>query len=156
MKKLIIILIAAISMNAASAQSRNSSYRNDDHGKVMQKDNRNYNDQRNSKDYAYNNKNQSKNDDRNEWRNGNKNEWNNDGRNEWKSDRDRQEAYDRMNRDYDQRIDGYRKDRLLSPYERDRKIRKAQQEREQSSKSFGTGLIVGGIAALLVGILAGH
>ncbi len=56
MKKLIIILIAAVSFNAASAQSRNDNYKKQGRQQVTQtKGNHNYNDQSRSNDYAYNN-----------------------------------------------------------------------------------------------------
>jgi hypothetical protein len=129
MKKLIIILIAAVSFSAASAQSRNYSYQKQDRWQVTQRDSRNYNDQQGSNDYAYNNN------------------------NGWKNDRDLQEAYDRMNRQYDQRIDGYRNDRSLGRAQRNRKIREAEDERQQQSKSFGTGAIIGGVAGFLLGVL---
>ena len=133
MKKLIIILIAAISFNAASAQSRNDSYHTKDRRQVTPtRDNSNYNDQYRANDYAYNN---------------------NSGRND---DRNHQAEYDRMNQQFDQRINGYKNDRSLSRYDRNRRIHEAEQERQQQSRSFGTGLVVGGIAGLLFGVLAGH
>ncbi|HUZ61676.1 MAG TPA: hypothetical protein VMU83_23060 [Hanamia sp.] len=131
MKKLIIILIAAISFNAASAQSRNASYRQQDRKQVTQtRDNHNYNNQSHSKDYAYNN-----------------------GQ---KYDRNRQVEYDRINQQYDQRINGYRNDRSINTYQRDRRIRAAEIERQQSLRSFGGGAIVGGIAGFLLGVLVSH
>ncbi|MEO9032573.1 MAG: hypothetical protein ABI285_04975 [Ginsengibacter sp.] len=132
MKKLIIILVAAFSLSAASAQSRNDSYSKQDRYPVNQtKDNR-YNSQQNySNDYAYNSK----------------------GRND---DRSRQADYDRMNQQYDQKINGYRNNRSLNTYERDRRINLVDQERQQRSRSFGSGVAVGGIAGLLLGVLIGH
>jgi Ni/Co efflux regulator RcnB len=131
MKKLIIILIAAMCFGAVSAQSRDS-YRRDDRRQVTQtRDNHNYNMQRDN-NYADNGK---------------------YGRN---NDRDCQEAYDRMNREYDKRIDGYRNDRSFSTYERDRKIREAEQERQQAIRSFGNGVVTGGVVGLVLGILIGH
>lgn len=133
MKKLIIMLIAAISFNAASAQSRSNRYQQQDRKQVTQvKDNRNYNDQSRSNDYAYNN---------------------NNGQ---KYDRNRQADYDRINRQYDQKINGYRNDRSLSRNDRDRRIHEAEMERQQSLKSFGGGAIVGGIAGFLLGVLVSH
>jgi DUF4097 and DUF4098 domain-containing protein YvlB len=132
MKKLIIILIAAISFSAASAQSRNNSHYTQDRRQVTQKDSRNYNNANRSNDHAYNNNNQ------------------------WKNDRDRRNAYDGMNKQYDQKINGYRNDRSLSANERDRRIREAEQERQQQSKSFGTGAIIGGVAGFLLGVLVSH
>lgn len=133
MKKLIIMLITAISFNAASAQSRSNRYQQQDRKQVTQvKDNRNYNDQSRSNDYAYNNNNGQKN------------------------DRNHQADYDRINRQYDQKINGYRNDRSLSRNDRDRRIHEAEMERQQSLKSFGGGAIVGGIAGFLLGVLVSH
>ena len=132
MKKLIVILIAAISFSAVSAQSRDNSHYMQDRRQVTQRDNHNYNNANRSNDYAYNNNNQ------------------------WKNDRDRQNAYDRMNKQYDQKINGYRNDRSLGANERDRRIREAGQERQQQSKSFGTGAIIGGVAGFLLGVLVSH
>jgi hypothetical protein len=134
MKKLIIILIAAISFSAASAQSWNSSRYTKDRRQVTQNDSRNYNNANRSNDYAYNDNNN----------------------NQWKNDRDREGAYNRMNRQYDQKIDGYRNNRSLSSNERNRRIREAEQERQQQSRSFGTGAIIGGVAGFLLGVLASH
>ena len=134
MKKIftLILIAAGLSFNAASAQNRNDRYNNDDRYQVNQpKDNRNYNERHQSKDYGYNNQ---------------------KGRN---NDYNRQAEIDRMNRDYDKRIDGYRNDRRLNRYERDRRIQEAELERQQKAKSFGTGMVVGGIAAILLGVLIG-
>ncbi len=139
MKKLMIILIAALSFNASSAQSRNDSHKGQDRYQVNQtKDNRYNNDQGHSNDYAYNKSN---------------NYNNSKSRND---DHNRQAEYDRMNQQYDQRVNGYRNDRSLNTYERDRRINEAEQERQQKSKGFGGGLIVGGIAGVLLGLLIGH
>ncbi|MEO6837474.1 MAG: hypothetical protein ABI261_08725 [Ginsengibacter sp.] len=133
MKKLIIILIAAVSFNAASAQSWDNSNRKQDRKQITNTgDTRNYNDQSYSKDYAYNN---------------------NNGQ---KYDRKFQADYDRINHQYDQRIYGYRNDRSINTIERDRRIRAAEMERQQSLKSFGGGAIVGGVAGFLLGVLVSH
>ena len=133
MKKLIIILIAAVSFNAASAQGWNDSHRKQNRNQVTQtRDTRNYNEQSYSKDYAYNN---------------------NNGQ---KYDRNRQADYDRVNQQYDQRINGYRNDRSLSGYDRDRRIHGAEMERQQSLRPFGGGAIVGGIAGFILGVLVSH
>lgn len=130
MKKLIIILIAAVSFNVASAQSRNDRYQQQDRKQVTQtRDNQNY---AHSNDYAYNN---------------------NHGQT---IDRNRQVEYDHMNRQYNQRIQLYRNDRSLSAFDRDRRIHEAEQERQQSLKSFGGGAIVGGVAGFLMGVLVTH
>ena len=134
MKKFItLILFAAATISQASAQSKNhkdNGYNNQDRYQVNQhNDNWRNNDRKQSKDYGYN---------------GNK------GRND---DYKRQAEYDRMNREYDSRIDGFRNDRRLNRYERDRRIQQAEQERQQKVKAFGTGVVVGGLAAILLGVL---
>ncbi len=127
MKKLIIILAAVLSVNAASAQSR---YDNrDGYQPAQTRDSWNTNDQDQQRTYGYND-------------------------NRRRSDQYRRQAeYDRMNQQYDQRINGYRNDRSLSSYERQRRINDAERERQQKEKSFGTGLIVGGLAALVLGAI---
>lgn len=129
MKKLIIIAIAVLSFSAASAQNRDDNHnRQDRYQATQQKDNWFNKDQHQSNDYAY-------------------------GRN---NDRNRQADYDRMNKQYDQRINDYRNDRSLNRFERDRKIRECEQERQQQTKGFGKGLIVGGVAAILLGAILSH
>lgn len=132
MKKLLIILIAAVSFSAASAQSSNDRYYRQDRGQVMQQDTRNYGDQRQSDGYAYNNN------------------------NGWKNDRDRQAGYGPINQQYDQRIDRYRNDHTFRPYERDNNIRGAEFGRQPQSRAIGTGTIIGGVAGFLLGVLVSH
>lgn len=133
MKKLIIILVAAVSFNAASAQNMNASYRQQDRRQVAQtRDDHNYNDQYHSNDYGYNN-NRSQ-----------------------RIDRNRQEDYNRINQQYDQKINSYRNDRSINVYDRDRRIHEAEMERQQSVNSFGGGAIVGGVAGFLLGVLVSH
>jgi len=67
------------------------------------------------------------------------------------NDRQRQEGIDRVNRDYDKRIGDYRNDRSLSSYERNRRIQMAERERNTQLKSFGGGVILGGILGVLIG-----
>jgi hypothetical protein len=133
MKKIFtMILVAAglLSFNAASAQNRNDRYNKQDRYQVNQPNNNWDNNRRNqSKDYGYNDQR---------------------GRN---NDYQRQAEFDRMNQEYDRRIDGYRNDRRMDKYERNRRIQQAEQERQQKAKSFGTGVVVGGIAAILLGVL---
>lgn len=73
-----------------------------------------------------------------------------------RNDRARQEELDRLNRDYDRRINDYRNDRNLSAYERDRRIQEAERERKEKAGSFAKGAIVGGVAGVLLGVLLGH
>jgi hypothetical protein len=73
-----------------------------------------------------------------------------------KDDHDRQADFDRMNKQYDQKINDYRNDRSMSRFDRDRKIREAEQERQQQSKGFGKGLAFGGIAGVLFGAIMNH
>ncbi len=129
MKKLLIILIAAVSFNAASAQSRNGSYQKKDRKQVTQtKNNHNYEDQSRAKDHAYNNSDHNKEYAYND--NSNDRRYNtNYGKND---DRNRQAEYDRINYDYNQRIDQYKNDHSLSARERERRIYKAQQERQRA------------------------
>lgn len=82
----------------------------------------------------------------------------NPGRNEQNSaynqrnNRDRQAAeMDRMNRDYDRRINDYRNDRSMDDRERNRRIADVERERNDKLKSFGGGVIVGGILGVLLG-----
>jgi len=129
MKKLILMLATAFSFAAVSAQSRNDNYNRDDRYQAAQQDNWNNDRQGQWKDQAYNSR----------------------------SNRDaqykRQADYDRMNQQYDQRINGYRNDRSLNSYERQRRIDEAERERQQKKKSFGTGFVVGGIAAIILGAI---
>ena len=130
MKKLIIILAAVLSINAASAQDRNDKYNDHDRYQATQTNNNwNGHNQGQWKDQAYNN---------------------NDKRNDQYN---RQAEYDRMNQQYDQRINGYRNDRSLSSFERQRRINDVERERQQKQKSFGKALIVGGIAAIVLGAI---
>ena len=130
MKKLIIILAAVLSFNAVTAQGRNNNRYNDkDRYQVSTTGEYHHNNNDQWRDRGYNN-----------------NGYNNDKYN-------RQVEYDRMNRQYDQRINGYRNDRSINSYERQRRINEAERERQQKAKSFGTGLVVGGLAALVLGAI---
>jgi len=140
MKKLLVIAIAAFSFTAASAQNGNDNYRQDRYP-VDQRNDGWYNKQPDDHGYG-------RDDDRN--RQSNDHGY---GRND---DRNRQAAFDRMNRDYDQRINGYRSDRSMNRYERDRRIREAEMERQQQSRSFGKGMVVGGVVGLILGAVLSH
>jgi hypothetical protein len=144
MKKIFtFILVAAVfSFNAALAQNRNERYNDQDRYQVNQpgnnwdrngrhQPNRNWNrnERTQSRDYGNNNN-----------RRGN-------------SDYERQAEYDRMNGECDNRIDVYRNDRRLDSYERNRRIQEVEYERQQKAKAFGKGVVVGGVAAILLGVL---
>jgi len=141
MKKIFTLMLVAaglLSFNAASAQNKNNRYGNQGGYQVNQPNGQwNQNGRNQSKDYGYNNQRERNNDynRQEEYR--------------------RQAEYDRMNQDYDRRIDGYRNDRRLNRYERDRRIQEAEYERQQKAKSFGKGMVVGGIAAIVLGVLIG-
>jgi hypothetical protein len=145
MKKIFtMILVAAglLSVNAASAQYRND--RNNNQGSYpvyQQNDNWNNNQGQQSRDYGSNN------------RRGRNNDY--ERQRQYEYERQRQAELDRMNRDYDRRIEGYRNDRRMSRYERERQIQQAEYERQQKAKSFGKGMVVGGIAAIVLGVLIG-
>ncbi|MEO7119473.1 MAG: hypothetical protein ABIY62_00165 [Ginsengibacter sp.] len=132
MKKLFIILIAAASFSAASAQGSNNRYNSQDRSQVTQRDTRNYNDQRQSNNYAYNNN------------------------NGWKNDRDHQVVNDHMNQQYDQRTYGYRNERTARHGDGDRLIKSSEYGTQERSRSIGTGAIIGGVAGLLIGVLISH
>jgi len=147
MKKIFTLMLVAaglLTFNAASAQNRNNRNGNQDVYQVNQPNGQwnqggrnqsngqwDQNGRNRSKDYGYDNQR---------------------GRN---NDYQRQAEYDRMNQDYDRRIDGYRNDRRLNNYERNRRIQEAEYERQQKAKAFGKGVVVGGIAAILIGVLIG-
>lgn len=130
MKKLLLILATVFSVTAISAQNRNTHYDRRDYPVAQSNDrwdDRNDHGQRDNRGY--------------------------DNRRNDRYERQRQEEYDRMNRDYDRRIENYRRDRNLSNYERQRQIEQAERERQQKAKSFGKGLVVGGIAAIILGAI---
>lgn len=70
--------------------------------------------------------------------------------------RERRAEWERINRDYDNRIRDYRNDRRMSNYERNRRIQELERERQQKANSFGKGLAIGGIAGVLLGVLIGR
>lgn len=137
MKKLIIILTAVMSFNAATAQNRNGGYNNgnDRHQQTQVQSNRDNNGRGQWDDRTYNNNRRNDQYGRNDQYN-------------------RQAGYDRMNREYDQQVTVYRNDRSLSQYERQRRINEVERQRQEKAKSFGKGLVVGGLAAILIGVLA--
>lgn len=141
MKKIFtMILVAAglLSFSAASAQYRNERYGNQNGYPVNQSNGQWNNDGPcQNKDYGYDNQ-RRRNRDYNR-------------QDEYR----RQQEYDRMNQQCDERVEGYRNDRSLTRYERDRRIQQVEYERQQKAKSFGKGVVVGGIAAILIGVLIG-
>ncbi|MEO6252484.1 MAG: hypothetical protein ABIO79_04230 [Ferruginibacter sp.] len=149
MKKIftMILFAAGISL-AASAQNRDDRYNNQQSYPVYQQnDNWNQNGQQQSRDYGYSNR-RGRNDDYNRHRRDD-----NYNRHRRNDDYNRQAECDRMNQEYDRRIDVYRNDRGMNGYERDRRIQEAEYERQQKNKAFGTGVVVGGIAAILLGVI---
>jgi hypothetical protein len=65
-------------------------------------------------------------------------------------DRDRQYQIDQVNRDYDRRIDVYRRDRSINDYERSRRIQMMERERNERVRSFGGGVILGTVLGVLL------
>jgi hypothetical protein len=147
---MILVATGLLFFNAASAQNRNDRYGDDDRYRVNQP-NGQWDQSRNqssngqwdqkrryeSKDYGYN-KQRRRNNDYNR-----------------QEEYRRQAEYDRMNQDCDNRIEGYRNDRSINTYERNRRIQEVEYERQQKAKAFGKGVVVGGIAAILIGVLIG-
>lgn len=133
MKKIFTLVLVATGLAlTASAQNRNDRDNRQAYPVYQQHDNRNRNDQYPSRDYGYNDR---------------------DNRGRRNDEYNRQAEYDRMNQQCDQRIAGYRNDRSLNRYERDRRIQEVEYERQQKAKAFGKGVVVGGIAAVLLGVL---
>jgi len=63
----------------------------------------------------------------------------------------RRAEIDRINHDYDRRINDYRNNRRLNVYERDRYIQMAQKEKNDKLKAFGGGVLLGGILGAIIG-----
>ena len=160
MKKLYILVIAMISVSSLFAQNHsrndygNDGYRNDNKQWGYSQQNNGRNDYRkdgydkNNQQPVYNQQNKDYND---------RNYLNNDhyynGQQQQMQERDRRAAIDRVNHDYDQRINMYRNDRSLNGYERNRRIAQAQRERQQKIGSFGKGIITGAIVGVIAGVL---
>lgn len=142
MKKIFTLMLIAAGMfsfNAASAQYRNDRYGNQNSYPVNQSNGQwNNNGHQQNKDYGYDN-NRRRNRDYNR-----------------QEEYRRQQEYDRMNQQCDEQIQVYRNDRSLNRYERDRRIQQVEYERQQKSKVFGKGLVVGGIAAIVIGAIFAH
>lgn len=143
MKKIFILLLSLGSLSTVFAQSNR--YDGGNHGGYSQS-----NDDHRDRDYrssGYDNRNGSYDN-----RNGNYDNRNSgpyDNRNV-RNDRQRQQEIDRVNRDYDNRIDTYRRDRSISQYERNRRINDLERERSSKIKSFAGGLILGGVLGVIL------
>jgi hypothetical protein len=75
---------------------------------------------------------------------------NRNGRDNRNADWQRQQEIDRVNRDYNSRIDNYRRDRSINTYERNRRIGQLERERDSKIKSFAGGLLLGGVLGVLL------
>ncbi|MES1225200.1 MAG: hypothetical protein ABUT20_57485 [Bacteroidota bacterium] len=153
MKKIFTLFLVAaglLSFNAASAQNRNDRYGNqagypvyqqggqwNQHGGQQSNGQWDQSGRNQSRDYGYDNRRRRNNDYNRQ------------------EDYRRQQEYDRMNQQCDERIEGYRNDRRMDNYERNRRIQEVEYERQQKAKAFGKGVVVGGIAAILIGVLIG-
>ncbi len=67
------------------------------------------------------------------------------------SDNDRRVVIDRVNRDYDRRIDEYRTNRRLNRWDRDRGIDRLRKEKAERLKNLGAGVLIGGVLGVLIG-----
>ena len=126
MKKLLIILFAVVSFNAASAQQRDS------HEKYNTQDSRksdSYGKRAHSNDYAYNENSR------------------------YNDDHDRRQEMDRMHQQPDRRDDHFRNEPSVR-YDANRPVYE-RREMQPVRPSFGTGVVVGA-AAVLLGVLIGH
>ena len=157
MKKIFTLFLFAAGLTfTASAQYGNDRYNNQNSYPAYQPDqNRSYGDRQQSNNYGYGDRQQSNNNYGYSDRGYNDRGYNDRGYNRRQRNDDyrRQAEYDRMNQQYDQRINVYRNDHSLNRYERQQRIEQAERERQQKAKSFGTGVIVGGIAAIILGAI---
>lgn len=166
MKKIFTMLLFAAGFSfAASAQNRNDRYSNQDRYQVSQPvQNKNYGGQQQSNDYAYNDSRQSNQDYRGQAGNDRMNQgydkrndgYGNDRMNQQYDKRNDGYGNDRMNQQYDKRNDGYGNDRSFNQYDRTRRIQEPVRGSDQKTKAFGTGMVVGGLAVVLLGALLSH
>jgi hypothetical protein len=148
MKKIFAFAIAFLSVTALFAQSRNNRY------------DRNYNESGNvvsGRDYSSHKYNGYSSHNDNGYSSHNEvynypNQRNNDRYN----DQRKREEMDRINSDYNRRINDYRNDRSINAYERDRRIREAENERSEKLRSFAGGAVVGAVAGVLLGMVLSH
>jgi hypothetical protein len=75
-----------------------------------------------------------------------------DGDRRFDNDRQRQAERDRVNREYDQRINDYRHDRSINDRERGRRIQAEERQRSARLKTIGGALLLGGV----IGVLLAH
>ena len=164
MKKIFTLILFAAGLSfAASAQNRDDRYDNQDRYPVNQNDeNGSYGDRQLSKDYGYNDRRY--NDRRCNDRGYNDRGYNDRGYNDRRQRNEeyrRQAEYDRRNQQWDNGNngygnDGYGNDRSNNGYGNNRSMQDNDQQSQQKTKAIGKGLIVGGIAAILIGAVLSH
>ena len=67
------------------------------------------------------------------------------------SDYDRRVAIDRVNRDYDRRMDDYRRTHHVNRWERNGEIDRLKKEKSARLKNLGAGVLIGGVLGVLIG-----
>ena len=137
MKKMFTLLLSLISFSALFAQYDKPYNDRRDNDRIAA-----YNDQRCNDNVDYNRPNRAV-----DMRTG-------DGR--WgdydrMSDRDSRSEIDRLNRDYDRRIDDYRNNRRIREWERQREIDRLKKEKAARLKNLGAGVLIGGVLGVLIG-----
>jgi len=144
MKKILVLLMAVFSVSAAFSQ--NGYYRTDrQNGSTYY--HRDYNSQNNGYNNGYNTYSQN-----NGYYGQNQYGYNQNRYDE----RYRRAEIDRINRECDQQIIGYRNDGRLSSYERQRRIQEIERSRQSRIGSFGGGVVVGALATLVLGAILHH
>ena len=74
--------------------------------------------------------------------------WNDNGR---INEADRRAETDRINRDYNNRVDDYRNNQRMNRWQRDQAVERLRKERAEKLKAFGGGVLLGGILGVLIG-----
>lgn len=131
MKKIFTLLVALIAFSATFAQ-RNTSNDHYTYDSRNVRTNNNYNPNQDHAIIIKSDNNQYRYNDRN-------------------YDNNRRAEIERINRDYDRRINDYRNNRRMNAYERERNIARMEKERNDKLKAFGGGVLVGGILGVLLG-----
>lgn len=67
------------------------------------------------------------------------------------SEYDRSVAIDRVNRDYDSRMDDYRRTHHVNRWERNSEIDRLKKEKAARLKNLGAGVLIGGVLGVLIG-----